>query len=247
LEQLERTKLARLVAAGVYKECNMLFNLVFRDFTADSSKEIAKRNVQRQGDTPIDTLSAKVYGEVEFFSFANLLERVKVAPGDRFYDLGHGTGKAMVAASLLFGDKLSHIEGVELLEDLYDLSKTTIQSYTSHIARPSSSEPSSSAAENPFYSRMQCPLVAHQGDFLEEPWVAAWTSADIVFANSTCFDDDLMRRIAVLADRMKPGARMITFTRHLPSDAFEIIDRVNLGMSWGAATCYVHVRKDLMT
>lgn len=237
----DQIKLARLVSAGVYKECSLVFNLVFRDFSADHSKEIAKRNVQRQGDTSTDEWSAKVYGEVEFSAFANLLERVKLARGDKFFDLGHGTGKAMVAASLLFGDLLSSIEGVELLEDLHDLSNTTIQSYTTHIATSSSAQ--SSGNENPFFSRLQCPLVGHQGDFLEEPWVTAWTSADIVFANSTCFDDDLMRRIAVLADRMKPGSRMITFTRHLPSDAFEVIDRVNLGMSWGAATCYVHVRK----
>ena len=227
-------QVARLVSSATYKECVRVFNDIFAELSSDKTKEIAKQNVIRtDSEFAANKLSAKVYGEVEFFSFANLLERMEVKQGDKFFDLGHGTGKAMVVASLLFGDKFSCIEGVELLEDLHGLSEKTVSAYQTFLAN-----------DNMFVDRRGCPLVVSQGDFLCEPWTEHWTSSDIVFANSTCFDDDLMQRIAIIAERMKSGARMITFTQCLPSTApFQVIERVNLGMSWGCATCFIHVRQ----
>ena len=227
-------QMARLISTAMYQECVRVFNGIFADLSSDKTKEIAKKNVIRtDSENATKVLSAKVYGEVEFFSFANLLERMEVKPGDKFFDLGHGTGKAMVVASLLFGDKFSCIEGVELLEDLHDLSVNTVSAYQTFLAE-----------DNLFVDRRGCPLVVSQGDFLCEPWTEHWTSSDIVFANSTCFDDDLMQRIAIIAERMKSGARMITFTQSLPSTSpFLIVEKVNLGMSWGVATCFIHVRQ----
>ena len=234
LQEHNNTQIARLVSSAIYQECVRVFNGIFADLSSDKMKEIAKQNVIRtDSENATKTLSAKVYGEVEFFSFANLLERLDVKNGDKFFDLGHGTGKAMVVASLLFGDKFSSIEGVELLEDLHELSVNTVSAYQTFVA------------ENDLFSdRRGCPLVVSQGDFLCEPWTDHWTSSDIVFANSTCFDDNLMQQIAIIAERMKQGSKMITFTQHLPSTApFVIVEKVNLGMSWGCATCYVHVRQ----
>lgn len=37
-----------------------------------------------------------------------------------------------------------------------------------------------------------------RGDFLNQV-TTDWTDADIVFANSTCYDDDLMQRISDIA------------------------------------------------
>ena len=45
-------------------------------------------------------MSSKVYGEIEFHSFCNLLERVGIQKGEVLYDLGHGTGKAMVKSAI---------------------------------------------------------------------------------------------------------------------------------------------------
>lgn len=39
-----------------------------------------------------------VYGEIDFFSFAAIMEKVGPEPGEVFVDLGHGTGRAVVAA-----------------------------------------------------------------------------------------------------------------------------------------------------
>ena len=43
-----------------------------------------------------------------------------------------------------------------------------------------------------------------------------WSAADLVFANSTCFDIKLMRKIEERAMSMKKGSWMITTTKKLP-------------------------------
>ena len=100
----------------------------------------------------------------------------------------------------------------------------------------------SSEYENIFASRRECSLIVSQGDFLFEAAVADWINADIVFANSTCFNAELMQLIAEKAVLMRSGSRFITFTSRLPSDAFSLLEKINLCMSWGTATCFIHVR-----
>lgn len=53
------------------------------------------------------------------------------------------------------------------------------------------------------------------GDALD-PDVCDWTDGDIVFANSTCFDDPFMRRLASAATALKKGSIFITLTKRLP-------------------------------
>lgn len=89
------------------------------------------------------------YGEVDFFSFNTILELVKPQDGqvaalinqsiDRsmivcvciqvFVDLGHGTGKAVVSAALLYGHVLSECRGIELLKPLHDVSERAVDRY----------------------------------------------------------------------------------------------------------------------
>ena len=139
-----------------------------------------------------------------------------------------------IAASLLFGDKLKSIKGIELLKDLFDMSATAAKTYDTLIRTPEN--------RNLFVSRHDCQISVYEGDFLTELSTEDWTDADIVFANSTCFDQTLMKRLAVEALRMRRGARFITFTSQLPSESFEVFEKINLGMSWGVATCFLHRR-----
>lgn len=43
-----------------------------------------------------------------------------------------------------------------------------------------------------------------------------WSDADVVFANSTCFDDALMRNLATTASCLKKGSIFVTLTKRLP-------------------------------
>lgn len=71
-----------------------------------------------------------------------------------------------------------------------------------------------------------------QGSFLDYDW----SDGDVVFANSTCFDDALMKDMADQAAKLKPGAVFVTFTKGLNSKAFEVLERKRYKMSWGPAT-----------
>jgi hypothetical protein len=63
------------------------------------------------------------------------------------------------------------------------------------------------------------------------------------FANSTCYDEPLMERLAAVADCMPDGAFFITFTRRLPSIHWEVLDKQRQVMSWGDATVFIHKKR----
>jgi hypothetical protein len=63
-----------------------------------------------------------------------------------------------------------------------------------------------------------------------------WSNGDVVFANSTCFSDELMADLSVQAEKLKPGAIVVTFTKGMTSKAFEVLERKRYTMSWGPAT-----------
>ena len=71
-----------------------------------------------------------------------------------------------------------------------------------------------------------------------------WADGDVVFANSTCFDDDLMQALSDRAERLKPGAFVITFTKGMNCRprTFELLERKRYKMSWGPATVFIHRR-----
>lgn len=48
----------------------------------------------------------------------------------------------------------------------------------------------------------------------------------MVFANSTCFGDDLMKKLAKGAAALKEGAIVVTMTDPVPSPAFEVLEEV---------------------
>jgi hypothetical protein len=43
--------------------------------------------------------------------------------------------------------------------------------------------------------------------------VISWSDADVVFINSTCFDDSLLEKLAEQASDLKPGTFVFTITK----------------------------------
>ena len=78
-----------------------------------------------------------------------------------------------------------------------------------------------------------------KGSFLGD---CPWADGDVIFANSTCFDDELMEGMSREAEKLKPGAYFITFTKGLSSEKFEVLERKRYKMSWGPATVFIHRR-----
>jgi hypothetical protein len=102
----------------------------------------------------------------------------------------------------------------------------------------------------------------HLGDMLE----LDWSDADLVLANSTCFDQDLLNKIAQKCSLLKKGSWMFTLTKKLPSaeedlvleengdtsslsnslvneNEWECVMSIKREMSWGLAT--VHIQRKI--
>lgn len=229
LDIFKRKALRRVVEETVNVSYS-LYQTIFTNFSLDVAKSLSKQGLpsssnesKERHEILMDTHS-QTYGEIDFFSFCAIMEKARVQPGDTFLDLGHGSGRALIAAALVYGDYLTSISGIELIPSLYDASLQVINNYQQQTVE---------------YDMKKVDIRVVCGNMLELDW-----NADIVFANSTCFTEDLMVSIARLAeDRMKVGSRFISLTKRLPSEQFELIERRQYPMSWGPATAFILIKK----
>ncbi|RYG52553.1 hypothetical protein EON66_09665 [archaeon] len=138
-----------------------------------------------------------------------------VGSGGKFYDIGSGTGKAVFFAALVHA--WDTCVGIELLSGLHEASLEMLSRWHSDEIRP----------KLPPHA-VECPI-----HFLQDDITAYdWSDGDVVFANSTCFDEALMLSLATTADRMRLGSFMVTFTKRLPSFKWKV----------RAATALLHTR-----
>ncbi len=73
--------------------------------------------------------------------------------------------------------------------------------------------------------------------------VIKWSDADVVFMNSTCFDDPLMEKFAQLCSELRPGSFVLSTSVNIPSPDFEILEVSTLKQKWGECTLYIQRRK----
>ena len=190
-----------------------------------------------------------------------------------FYDLGSGTGKAVILARILYDFKCCN--GIEILDGLYQQSKkielrfnktynknlTSGQSQDIKIYHGSILHPKNTNNTN--NTKNQAKQANDTNNTNPQAIAKEWyLDGDIVFANSTCFDDDLMSEMSNLASNMKSGAIFVTFTKGLNNCCpiknndndnddddddertagydFELLDKKRYKMSWGPATVFIH-------
>mmetsp|Transcript_31599 Transcript_31599/g.100319 ORF Transcript_31599/g.100319 Transcript_31599/m.100319 type:complete len:273 (+) Transcript_31599:444-1262(+) len=170
----------------------------------------------------VDTRSF-VYGEVSFAAFYEVLLAATAGMPrlGKFYDLGSGTGRAVFEAVLAVDCDI--FVGIEILPRLHAAACTVAETYVDRV------EPL--LARAPIIRLYNGDITAGQFD---------WADGDLVFANSTCFEQTLLRDIARVAERLKPGARIITFTVALTSLWLRVVYKKKFNMSWGPATVYIH-------
>jgi len=179
--------------------------------------------------------SSLVYGEVNFHSLGEVLWSrylAEVPPGACFVDLGSGSGRGVLAAAALF--PFSKLIGIEVLEGLHTVA-AEIGAHYERVIRPCFDPLTDPRASQDL--EFVC------GSFLEFDW-AAGAGADVVFANSTCFDEALMDEIAAQgAAGLREGALVITLTKQLNHPSFRLIYSEQHRMSWGQATVNIHVKR----
>lgn len=173
-------------------------------------------------------LSSKsfVYGEAVFDPFCELIKEAEPTPGGVFLDCGSGTGKAVFIAHLAFD--FSKAVGVELLDSLYNGSVKVLERYEKEF-RPS-------IANEIGDKKIQ---FIH-GNILD----IDYSTVDLVFMNSTCFQEDLMEGLVEVVNTMKPGSKLVTLSKAINSNAFDQYKQKLFEFSWGQGTGFFHRKKD---
>jgi SAM-dependent methyltransferase len=163
-----------------------------------------------------------VYGEIDPRAFAELLERVGVAPGEVFWDVGSGTGKPVLLAAMLF--PFSGCFGVEVLEPLYAESQARLERYRREVLPQ--------LPDEKWGQRLRFVLGRYEDVDLFD--------ADVLFSHCTCFDDAQLEALAATAAWLKPGSRIVTVGQPLQHRGLEHAFNAQVMMEWGESTCHVY-------
>eukprot|EP00455_Lapot_gusevi_P038755 TRINITY_DN4343_c0_g1_i8.p1 TRINITY_DN4343_c0_g1~~TRINITY_DN4343_c0_g1_i8.p1 ORF type:complete len:305 (+),score=97.66 TRINITY_DN4343_c0_g1_i8:55-969(+) len=203
-------------------ELNKVFERIFESCSTSDGKRISKQDRVALGTER----ASLVYGEVTFESLAEVLyKKVDLPAGGVFYDLGSGTGRGVFAAAMVHN--FQKCVGIEILQGLYEASEQVLTQYRQQVLPQYDSDEKKGQV-----------IEFVRADFLEYDW----SDADLVFANSTCFDEKLVSCIAAVAARLKKGTWFITLTKQLNSPHFRVVHSQQYRMSWGLATVNVHVK-----
>lgn len=240
-EELERIKLANeSVDSDLIKEAEGVYSELMGSYPVALGKSASKKEREEREITKNGNL---VYGEVTFETLAIVIEKIKKfyglpnigssgsegvlqSKGGAFYDLGAGTGKPCIIAALMHNFDVCC--GVEMLEGLYAVSQDVANTYSTR------GKTHQFTASREFQTHVS---FVH-GDILNMK-LKDWRDGDVVFINSTCFDDPLMDRISNLALGMRRGTFVISLTRRLSNNDFAVIESEMYKMSWGEATVFI--------
>ncbi|CAI5711086.1 unnamed protein product [Hyaloperonospora brassicae] len=219
-EAIAELKVSDFVLGMMFETPFVTFESVYRGFGVEYAKELSSE--ARKSSNYIK--SSYVYGEILFFPFAKLIRYVAPSLPEFavFYDLGSGTGKAVVAASLVH--PFEQAIGIEFLEPLVRCA-----------------EKRKHALE-----KLKTPLLQTDIDYIAGDLATCkWENGDVVFCHGTCFDDKEWTQISLAAERLKQGAFFISTTQVLRTGLFEVVKSLQLPMSWGTATAYIHRRRKI--
>ena len=164
-------------------------------------------------------------------------------PGGNFVDLGHGTGKGILAGAMMH--QFERCWGIEILESLQNVSLNLKGVYDAYLAE---TEPASYEQTFGWPVASAPRFEAVQGDIFEHDW----SDSDMIFCNSTCFFPEMMERIYLKTLSCRKGTWFISMSKKLPHAAkvdpkrpvdeslqWELILAIKLEMSWGKATVHV--------
>lgn len=154
----------------IQEESLVLYNQLFADTSLEVGKTLSK---SERDEKNLNNEKSLIYGEVEYQSFYRVLRKLNAPPGKVFYDLGSGTGKAVFAARIT--QDFGKCVGIEILQKLHSQARVIVDRYNTSFRQMLCSTQNQHAS-------------VYAGSFLDYDW----SDGDVVFANSTCFDDDLM-------------------------------------------------------
>lgn len=158
-----------------------------------------------------------VYGEIEFTPFIALLSLCHPDSSTIFYDLGSGTGKAVLACAMVFDVKKSC--GIELFSELH------------HCAQLQQEK----LKKTPGYAAKAKHIELRQGDFLNDHF----KDATLIFINATAFFGDTWTAICALLETLNASTVVITTSKAVKSNLFTLVRVTKVQMSWGVVDAYI--------
>jgi SAM-dependent methyltransferase len=184
----------------------------------------SETNSHRISTNDRDQLNLKsdelTYGEIVFLSFMDILARLNIKPQEIFYDLGSGSGKAMLVAALNYD--FAKARGIELLPGLITLAnkklaecRNLIQWHDKNLAD--------------VYQRRIDKIEFVQANIFD----VDISDATLVFINATCFTQDSWDKVLKKFTQLPPGARIFMTTKTVDHPQFNLLFQEQFLMSWG--------------
>lgn len=179
----------------------------------DDDVSLEEQDAPIEGDS-IPRSVATTYGELRPESVAVMLADAEARPGQRYYDLGSGTGKTVVLAWLLG----LNATGIELVSNRYDTACGALD-------RAAQAGPGRMGLGHNDSLRFV------QGNFLQ----VDFSDADVIFTDSVMFSPETKESLARAARRLKPGARVVSYGG-LPGPGLRRVMRFKGPTSWANFT-----------
>lgn len=209
------------------------FDEIFNDFKFE---EIISENKQEKKLKGLTENKNFIYGEANLQAMLDILRFIEANDksffADKnklFLDIGSGTGKAVIAMSLL--GKFAKCVGVEIMENLHFKSELALEKLNRMIIE-------SKEEEN---------LQKSQIVFLFEDILNTdFSQFDVIFANSTCWTKEFIKELHPKILQIKKGAFFFNtdqvFYPDLCANTWEKHEKFKTQMSWGDSNVYV-IRK----
>lgn len=156
---------------------------------------------------------ASTYGEITFEGVETLLKLLKLKDTDVFYDLGCGVGKMVVQVYLDSPVKKS--AGIELSSERAESALKIKQQLQ---------------VDNKIKAGRT--LVFYKESFLD----VDLSDATVIYLASTCFSDDIMKKVTDRLATLKKGLRVATLKKLAENDKFALLDQFILPMTWSDST-----------
>jgi len=186
-----------------------IFEYLFQDINGFQLSKQARRK---------NDAMALTYGEIQLESFIALLCQIKLNANSIFCDLGSGTGKAVIACSLIFDVK--KCIGIELLTPLHEAA-VQVKNKLNQIDS----------------------IKAQKIEFINANFMEAMPKdVTLIFINASAFFGEIWQKIIEELERL-PHLQYIITTKPIKSQSFDVCYHSLITMSWGLVDATIYRKK----
>ena len=114
----------------IEEESFSFYNECFSKCSLEMGKTLSKDERDKKA---LNEEKSLIYGEVDYHSFFRVLRKINPNKGGTFYDLGSGTGKAVLAAR--FTRDFSRCIGIEILQGLHNAAVAVVNRFEKEFRR----------------------------------------------------------------------------------------------------------------